>query len=211
MTSMELNSNRQRASQEDKPCWLVSVWVLSAVLLWGCVTAIGMARLDTRIVLGGTAVLLWGLWLYSELRLRRARRHLCVEPDSFKPIARSQRSCSCTERDMIFDLHCTLGRLEDDQELFATMVELFLRQQPRQSEQVAQAIEQQDREQLLWAIHLLLGMVAQFDAPKTQNTIQRLLRLARSGQWDAITQAATCLDREIARLRAALSPYAPNA
>jgi HPt (histidine-containing phosphotransfer) domain-containing protein len=112
---------------------------------------------------------------------------------------------------MIFDLHCTLGRLEDDQELFATMVELFLRQQPRQSEKVAQAIAQQDREQLLWAIHLLLGMVAQFDAPKTQNTIQRLLRLARSGQWDAIVQAATCLDREIARLRAALSPYAPNA
>jgi HPt (histidine-containing phosphotransfer) domain-containing protein len=209
MTSIELDTTQQ-TTHSGKPSWLVSVWVLSAVLLWGGATAIGSARLDARMVLGAMVLLLWGLWLYSELRLRRVRRHLCVEPDAPQALAQNQRSCSCTERDMIFDLHCTLSRLEDDQELFATMVELFLRQQPRQSEELHRAIEQQDREHLLWAIHLLLGMVGQFDAPKTHSTIQRLLRLARSGQWDALAQAATCLDREIAKLRTSLASYVPG-
>jgi HPt (histidine-containing phosphotransfer) domain-containing protein len=97
-----------------------------------------------------------------------------------------------------------LARLHGDAELGAGMAALFLRDYPGQLESLRGAVAAGDAEQIDRYAHLLSGAVGNFAAAEATDAAARLVRIARSGDLAAASDALIVLDAALERLAPAL-------
>lgn len=104
---------------------------------------------------------------------------------------------------VVFNLEDALARVEGDQELFLTLVELFLQESPKESAAIRTALACHDSAGLTAAAHKLKGSVLQFCAPRLYETTKRLEELGRQGDLAGAAPVCTTVEKELAELHAA--------
>jgi len=104
----------------------------------------------------------------------------------------------------IFDLLGTLARLEQDWELFRSLVAVFNEQGPKDLTAIHAAVVAGDAEALVQAAHRLKGAVLQFEAPTILAATRALEEAGRTRRLAGAMTAAACLERDLHRLLRAL-------
>ncbi len=101
--------------------------------------------------------------------------------------------------DVVFNLAEALTRVDEDEELFHTLAELFVEQAPLDMAATQAALDAGDAEALARAAHRMKGAILQFSAPRLFEATKELA-------------AAVCaqVDRELQQLIAALRAYVAN-
>ncbi len=114
----------------------------------------------------------------------------------------------------IFDLDEALARIDGDRELFATLVELFLEESPKEFAAALAALTRQDAPGLAAAAHKLKGSVMQFCAHRLLEQVKRLEELGRKGDIAAAGPVCTLVETGLAELhkalRAAIGPVSES-
>jgi PAS domain S-box-containing protein len=100
-----------------------------------------------------------------------------------------------------------LGRLGGDQDLFRDLAGTFLAQCPRWMADLRAALDARDAGRLRAAAHPLKGSLGTFAATGAVAAAQRLEMLGRDGCLAGAPEALAELEREIARLTAALAEF----
>lgn len=113
-----------------------------------------------------------------------------------------------TDRVRIFDLDGTMRRLGGDRSLFRDIARFFLEDTPGMMAQTTDAIRSQDAEAVAHWAHSLKGLALNFGAEQASAAAFALECSGRSGDLSSATAQFAELEREVARLRTALEPYA---
>ena len=104
----------------------------------------------------------------------------------------------------LFDREELLDRVDNDVELLAEIVELFLQDYPSLLEKIEKAVADDDAYQLERAAHALKGSVGNFIADRCYQAAFRLEQMGRDEKLDQSREAYEELERELKRLEPAL-------
>lgn len=113
-------------------------------------------------------------------------------------------------RDVVFNLAEALARVDEDEELFHALVELFVDQAPLDMAATQAALDAGDAEALARATHRMKGAILQFSAPRLFEATIELEALGKAGALDRAATVCAQVDRELQQLIAALRAYAAN-
>ncbi|MBI5919375.1 MAG: response regulator [Nitrosomonadales bacterium] len=102
---------------------------------------------------------------------------------------------------VVVDFARAYSNMDDNRELFAEIVGMFLEDYPEHLEKIRGALVQQDEKQLKHSAHTLKGMVAVFAAQRAQQAAEQVEKLA--GQALCV-EAVAVLERELHVLQEAL-------
>jgi two-component system sensor histidine kinase/response regulator len=107
----------------------------------------------------------------------------------------------------VFDVPDVLNRVEDDRELLAELVTLFLEDYPRQLDKLDDALSQNKAHQLELLAHSLKSALANLSAKRAADAARQLETVARSGDLHSATQAIRHLQDELDTLRQAMEQF----
>lgn len=107
----------------------------------------------------------------------------------------------------VFNLADALARIDQDEELFQTLAEIFLDQAPQDFAATRTALEAGDGAALARAAHRLKGALAQFSAPRVFESTKELESLGKAGSLEAAAEVCARVDQELQALLAALRSY----
>lgn len=129
------------------------------------------------------------------------------EKRSPEPVAQKRCQHSQGQTECVIDRDAAVKRLGGDERLFDDLVRFFDEDSPGLLEEIRHGISIGDFERVTRSAHSLKGLTANFDAVDATSAAARLLEIGRSRAAAPAAQALTELEREIARLCAALEPY----
>jgi CheY-like chemotaxis protein len=109
------------------------------------------------------------------------------------------------ESDAVFEHDSALLKIEGNTELLRELAMLFLEECPQRLSQIKAAVQNRDAKTLERAAHTLKGSVGFFFARATSNTAGWLEAMARENDLANVDEAYAALEREIERLRIALT------
>lgn len=112
--------------------------------------------------------------------------------------------------DVIFNLAEALTRVDEDEDLFYTLAELFVEQAPLDMAAIQAALDAGDAEALARAAHRMKGAILQFSAPTVFEGISQLESLGKAGALDRATTVCARVDQELQKLMTALRAYVAN-
>jgi HPt (histidine-containing phosphotransfer) domain-containing protein len=104
----------------------------------------------------------------------------------------------------IFNLDEALARIDGDRELFADLVEMFLRESPKDVGALQAALQGGDSAGVVSAAHKLKGSLMQFCAGSVVATAQRMEELGRSGEAGAAAALLVTVETQMRELQQAL-------
>lgn len=107
----------------------------------------------------------------------------------------------------IFNLEEALARIDQDEELFQTLAELFLEQAPQDFAATTAALESGDGQALARAAHRLKGALVQFAAPRVFEATRELESLGKAGSLEAAALVCERVNQELQALLGALRTY----
>ena len=107
----------------------------------------------------------------------------------------------------VFNSEGALAMLDGDIELFGELVKLFMSESVDLLDQIRDAIGQHDAKRLERAAHSLKGSAAAFCGESTRAVAQKLESLGAAGDLDSADGLFGELEKELARLKNALSEY----
>lgn len=110
----------------------------------------------------------------------------------------------------VFNLAEALARVDQDEELFQTLAELFVEQAPQDMAATQAALDAGDGEALARAAHRMKGAILQFSAPAVFEVTRQLEALGKAGSLDRAAAVCAQVDRELQKLVSALRDYAAN-
>ncbi len=105
----------------------------------------------------------------------------------------------------VLDLEELRQRLDNDEELVAEIVELFLDDTPRQIAALEDALARADGEVVRERAHTLKGTAANMGATELRETAGRMEEAARDGRLGEATELVDSIHRDFAKLRKALT------
>ena len=105
----------------------------------------------------------------------------------------------------VFDLATLRRRVEDDGELIAEMIELYLSSSPLLLNELETAVGAQDGEKTLRAAHTLKGVLKNMCADSCAAAALDLELVAKSGRLDGADEFLHVLTQEAELLRSALT------
>jgi len=111
----------------------------------------------------------------------------------------------------VFDHRAALARVDDDVELLAEIVGLFLGDCPRLLSEIQEAIRRGDRQDLERAAHTLKGSVANFGAKAAYAAALRLEQIGCEGDLMHAEEAYAALGHEVERLKPLLAALGEQA
>lgn len=109
--------------------------------------------------------------------------------------------------DISFNLDDALARVDQDQDLFVTLAELFIEQAPQDMAATQAALDAGDAAALARAAHRMKGAVLQFAAPGLFEATSRLESLGKAGTLDCAAAVCAQVDEKLQQLVAALRAY----
>ncbi|ULA63067.1 MAG: Hpt domain-containing protein [Nitrospira sp.] len=112
--------------------------------------------------------------------------------------------------DDAFNLAEALTHVDEDEELFRTLVEIFVEQAPVDMAATQAAVDAGDAEAVARTAHRLKGAIMQFSAPRAFDASKELEALGRAGTLDRAATVCVDVNRELQRLLAALRAYLAN-
>ena len=107
----------------------------------------------------------------------------------------------------VFNLAEALTRVDEDEDLFQTLVELFIEQAPLDMAATQAALDAGDADALARAAHRMKGAILQFSAPALFEAATQLEALGKAGQVDTAQPVCARATQELQKLMAALSEY----
>ena len=135
--------------------------------------------------------------LFAALEQVAQQRSTAVLPD--QPIEASPLP------EEIFDRTELLSLVDGDVSLLTELTDLFWESSPKLMEQMRAAIGDKDPHTLAYTVHTLKGSVGNFAAKRALATIAQLEHIGAQGNIEQATPTVDQLERELARLREALS------
>lgn len=112
--------------------------------------------------------------------------------------------------DAVFNLADALSRLDQDEDLFYTLVEIFVEQVPMDMAATQAALDAGDANALARAAHRLKGAILQFSAPTALEATRQLEALGKTGTLDGAAAMCAHVDRELQKLLMALRGHLAN-
>lgn len=109
--------------------------------------------------------------------------------------------------DVVFNLAEALTRVDEDEDLFQTLVELFIEQAPLDMAATQAALDAGDAAALARAAHRMKGAILQFSAPAVFEATNQLETLGKAGRVDDARPVCARVSQELQKLMAALSQY----
>ena len=137
--------------------------------------------------------------------IRAQELFAAVEGVHGAPVNTRQASRENGSEPGVLDEEAALDRAGGDRELLQDLVELYLREAPRLLQDVQKAVARSDPAQLKIAAHSLKGAVDNFAAKDAFAAALRLEILGRNGNLAGAEEAFAILEREMDRLKLALS------
>jgi HPt (histidine-containing phosphotransfer) domain-containing protein len=110
----------------------------------------------------------------------------------------------------VFNLAEALTHVDEDEDLFHTLAELFVEQAPVDMAATQAALDAGDAEALARAAHRMKGAIMQFSASRAFEAIKELEALGKAGTLDRAATVCAQVDRELQQLIAALRAYVAN-
>lgn len=107
----------------------------------------------------------------------------------------------------VFNLADALARVDEDEELFQTLAELFIEQAPSDMAATQAALDAADADALARAAHRMKGAILQFSAPTLFEATKQLEALGKAGSLDAAKPVCAQVTQELHKLMTALSEY----
>lgn len=107
----------------------------------------------------------------------------------------------------VFNLEEALARVEQDRELFAELVKLFVADYPQRLVELRQALGADDSKLVERLAHTLKGAAANFAAGRVVQAALELEKIARAGDLSQAGQGIEALASEIARLLPQLDQF----
>jgi signal transduction histidine kinase/ligand-binding sensor domain-containing protein/HPt (histidine-containing phosphotransfer) domain-containing protein/ActR/RegA family two-component response regulator len=105
----------------------------------------------------------------------------------------------------VFDQDALNHRLEGDEQLLKTLIDVFNRDFPKQLERLHIAVSEQDADTLARIAHGMKSAIATFHAEPARKAALRLEEIGRSQDLDSAPQLLTHLEDELEKLHKALS------
>ena len=109
--------------------------------------------------------------------------------------------------DVVFNLAEALTRVDEDEDLFHALAELFVEQAPLDMAATQTALDAGDAVALARAAHRMKGAILQFSAPTLFEAISQLEALGKAGSLDDAKPVCARVVQELQKLTAALSEY----
>ena len=113
-----------------------------------------------------------------------------------------------TEETAVFDLSALRARVEDDLDLMAEMVELFLESSPRMVSEIEAAIAAGDVERLGVAAHTLKGVLRNMCAAASADAALELETIGKRGDFARADRSLIALKSDITQLQSVLTDVA---
>lgn len=107
----------------------------------------------------------------------------------------------------VFNLSEALTRVEEDEDLFQTLAELFIEQAPLDMAATKAALDAGDAKALGRAAHRMKGAILQFAAPRLFEITKELESLGNAGTMDRAAATCAAVDQELQKLIEALRAY----
>ncbi|TKB82172.1 MAG: Hpt domain-containing protein [Nitrospira sp.] len=107
----------------------------------------------------------------------------------------------------VFNLAEALTRVDEDEDLFQTLAELFIEQAPLDMAATQAALDAGDGEALARAAHRMKGAILQFSAPALFEATKQLETLGKAGTVDDAKPVCARVTQELQKLMTALSEY----
>lgn len=107
-----------------------------------------------------------------------------------------------------FNLADALARVDQDQDLFLTLAELFIDQAPLDMAATQAALDSGDAAALARAAHRMKGAILQFSATAAFEATAQLEAIGKTGTLDGASAVCARVDMELKNLVAALRAYA---
>jgi CheY-like chemotaxis protein/HPt (histidine-containing phosphotransfer) domain-containing protein len=105
----------------------------------------------------------------------------------------------------VFDLAALTSRVEDDLELLAELVDLYLSSSPELIAEAELAVSERDGQKIARAAHTLKGVLKNICAPASAEAALQLEIAGKSSDGVAIDQSLSHLKNELERLRSKLA------
>jgi histidine phosphotransfer protein HptB len=106
--------------------------------------------------------------------------------------------------DPVFNLAEALARIDDDQETFQMIIELFLEHGPKDLADTQAALDAGNAAGVARSSHRLKGAILQFCAPAALEACKELEETAKTGDLLHAREVYSSLEREFRRLLTAL-------
>lgn len=107
----------------------------------------------------------------------------------------------------VFNLAEALAQVDEDEELFQTLAELFVEQAPQDMAATRTALQDGDATALARAAHRMKGAILQFSAPALFDATKQLEALGQAGLLAEATPVCALVDQELGKLLTALRAY----
>jgi HPt (histidine-containing phosphotransfer) domain-containing protein len=107
----------------------------------------------------------------------------------------------------VFDVPDVLNRVEDDRELLAELVTLFLEDYPRQLDKIDEALSQHKAHLVERLAHSLKSALANLSAKRAADAARQLETMARAGDLHGATQGIRHLQDEMDTLRHVMEQF----
>jgi len=109
--------------------------------------------------------------------------------------------------EVTFNLADALARVDQDQDLFMTLAEIFIEQAPLDMAATQAALDAGDAAALARAAHRMKGAILQFSSPALFEATSRLEALGKAGTLDGAAAVCAQVDENLQKLVAALRAY----
>lgn len=109
--------------------------------------------------------------------------------------------------DVVFNLAEALTRVDEDEDLFQTLVELFIEQAPLDMAATQAALDAGDAAALARAAHRMKGAILQFSAPALFEATHQLEALGKAGRVADAKPVCARVTQELQKLMTALNDY----
>lgn len=107
----------------------------------------------------------------------------------------------------VFNLAEALTRVDEDEDLFRTLAELFIEQAPLDMAATQAALDAADAEALARAAHRMKGAILQFSAHTLFEATKQLETLGKAGDLASATPVCARVALELTTLLTALNEY----
>ena len=119
----------------------------------------------------------------------------------------STRDNSPDPGEPVMHYSAAVSRLGGDADLFRDLVQFFLEDSPDLLRTMRAAITDQDAPELERAAHSMKGLAANFDGLPAVKASLVVERMGHAGDLSGAAAGVDAVEREVARLSAALRPY----